>query len=237
MIRYALPLLAATAIALPASAASVQIQSTGPVIELSVTETVKGRPDIANVGAGVTSEAQTAVEAMRINAREMRSVIDRIKALGIDEDDIQTTGVNLNARYDYDRQRQQQVFRGYQASNRVSVILRDVDRVGEVLDALVAAGATNINGPSFSIDDDSAAKQQARQAALKRVEEMARDYASWSGYSGVRLLQLREGVVRGRPQPVIQMRAAAMDAAESTPVEPGLVGTAVTLMVTYEMTQ
>lgn len=238
MIRYALPLLAATAIALPASAASVQIQSTGPVIELSVTETVKGRPDIANVGAGVTSEAQTAVEAMRINAREMRSVIDRIKALGIDEDDIQTTGVNLNARYDYDRQRQQQVFRGYQASNRVSVILRDVDRVGEVLDALVAAGATNINGPSFSIDDDSAAKQQARQAALKRVEEMARDYASWSGYSGVRLLQLREGVVRAQPQPQrLVLSRVESSAPDRTPIEPGLVGTAVTLSVTYEMTQ
>lgn len=236
MIRFAVPLFAA-AFALPAQAAEVQIQSNGPTIDLTVTETVKGRPDIANVGAGVTREAQTAVEAMRINAREMRTIIDRIKALGIDEDDIQTTGVNLNARYDYDRQRQQQVFRGYQASNRVSVVLRDVDRVGQVLDALVAAGATDINGPSFSIDDDSAAKQQARQAALQRVQRMAQDYANWAGYTGVRLLNLREGVVRGRPMPVVQARAMAMDAAESTPVQPGLVGTAVTLSVTYEMTQ
>ncbi|QYU66837.1 SIMPL domain-containing protein [Leptolyngbya sp. 15MV] len=90
---------------------------------------------------------------------------------------MQTTGINLNARYDYDQARQRQVFRGYQASNRVSVKLRDVAATGRVLDALVAAGATDISGPSFSLDDDTAAKGQARQAAMRKAEAMARDYA------------------------------------------------------------
>ena len=97
MIRYALPMLAAAAVAIPAQAAEVQIQAQGPVVELSVAETVKAKPDIVDVSAGVTSDAPTAVEAMRLNAERMDSVIARIKALGIDEDDIQTVGINLGA--------------------------------------------------------------------------------------------------------------------------------------------
>ena len=85
MLRYALPLFAvsAAALAMPAAAAEIQIQATGPVVELSVTESVKSKPDIANLGAGVTTIAPTAVEAMRLNAQQMTSVVDRIKSLGI----------------------------------------------------------------------------------------------------------------------------------------------------------
>ena len=120
MKSHLVPFLALAAIAAPASAAEVQIQASGPVIELSVNETVKAKPDIATISAGVTSEAPTAVEAMRQNAAEMDAVIKRIKALGIAEDDIQTTGIDLGARYDYDRDTQKQVFRGYSASNRAA---------------------------------------------------------------------------------------------------------------------
>ena len=98
--------------ATPADAAQVQIQTSGPVIELSISESVESAPDIATVSAGVTSQAQTAVEAMQVNAREMSAVIARIKALGIAEKDIQTSGISLNGQYDYDRQNQRQIFRG-----------------------------------------------------------------------------------------------------------------------------
>jgi len=237
MNRIALPL-AAAALALPAAAAAeVQVTAQGPVVELSVTETVNARPDMAEVSAGVTTDAPTAVEAMRLNAIEMNRVIQRIRALGIDEDDVQTTGINLGARYDYDQATQRQVFRGYQASNRVSVKLREIDEIGGVLDALVAAGATDISGPNFSLDDDTAAKAQARQAAVRKAEEMARQYAQWSGYSGVRVLKISEALHRNPPMPMMRMEAA-MDASGSrTPVAPGLVGSSVTVSVTYEMTR
>ena len=71
---------------------------------------------------------------MQANARAMDAVVQRIKSLGIAAEDIQTTGINLGAQYDYDQAAQRQVFRGYQASNRVSVTLRDVKRTGPVLD-------------------------------------------------------------------------------------------------------
>ena len=239
MIRYAIPALAAAAIASSAQAAEVQIQSQGPVVELSVSESVDAKPDIVDIGAGVTSQASTAVEAMRINAREMNAVIDRIKALGIKDKDIQTTGINLSAQYDYDQSTSRQVFRGYQASNRVNVTLREVPRAGEVLDALVAAGATDINGPNFSLDDDTGARAQARKAAFDKARAQAEEYARWSGFSGVRLLEINESVAAGPPMPYAQSAERKMMdvSAAPTPVEPGLVGTMVSLTVIFEMTR
>ena len=148
MIRYALGAAAAAMLVAPmtVNAQQVEIKANGPVIELSVSESVTAEPDLVTIGAGVTSQAKTAVEAMRMNAAQMQSVIDQIKAQGVAEKDIQTSGINLSAQYDYDRANQNQVFRGYQVSNRVSVKLRDVQATGSVLDALVVAGATNLLG-------------------------------------------------------------------------------------------
>lgn len=239
MIRYTVPLLAAAALAAPAAAAEVQIQAQGPVVELSVSETVKAKPDIATVSAGVTTQAPTAVEAMRLNAAKMDAVVKRIKALGIADEDIQTAGISLGAQYDYVQAQQRQVFRGYQASNRVSVILRKVAETGPTLDALVAAGATDINGPDFSLDDDTAARAQARKAAWATAQAQAAEYARMAGYSGVRLLEVSEAIVPGRPMPYAE-RDAIMVTAQAkapTPIEPGLVGTQVNLTVKYEMTR
>lgn len=226
------------AIASPAMAAEIQLQAQGPVVELAVTETVKARPDLATVSAGVTSQAQTAVEAMQKTATAMDTVVRRIKALGIADDDIQTTGIELGAQYDYDQAQRRQIFRGYQASNRVSVILRKVPDTGKVLDALVAAGATDISGPSFSIDDDTAPRAQARKAALDKAKKQAEEYARWAGYSGVRLLQVSELVNPGRPMPYMEKADIAVTGSRiASPVEPGLVGTSVTVTVSYELTR
>ena len=237
MTRIILPISILAAAATPAAAAEIQLQSQGPVVELSVTETVKARPDLANVSAGVTSQAPTAVAAMQKTATAMEAVVQRIRSLGIAGDDIQTTGIDLSPQYDYNQAQQRQVFRGYQASNRVSVILRKVPDTGRVLDALVAAGATDISGPSFSIDDDTAPRAQARKAALDKAKSQAEDYAKWAGYSGVRLLQISELVNPGRPMPMLEARQMMAIDVKATPVEPGLVGTSVTVNVTYELTR
>ncbi|MXP46944.1 DUF541 domain-containing protein [Altererythrobacter luteolus] len=237
MIRKAIPLAAIAAVSAPLSAAEIQIQSSGPVVELTISESVRQAPDIATIGAGVSSEAATAVQAMRSNADAMSGVIAKIKALGIDEDDIQTTGINLNARYDYDRTNQKQVFRGYVASNQVRVTLRDIDTTGRVLDALVAAGATDINGPSFSIDDDTAAKAQARKAAMETARDQAMEYAGWAGYSDIRLLEVSEAIQYNAPQPMMRTMEAVQESAASTPVQPGMVSSGVTVTVKYEMVQ
>lgn len=241
-IRYPLAITAAAAalalpMAAPAHAQNVEIAATGPVIELSVFESVNAEPDLVTIGAGVTTDAPTATAAMQQNAVQMRSVIQRIIALGVDEKDIQTTGINLSPRFDYDRATERNVFRGYQVSNRVSVKLHDIDETGAVLDALVAGGANDLSGPSFSIEDDEAAKDTARAAAVARAKEQAEAYAALYGYSGVRVLAVSESITGTSPQPEMRMRVAAdAIAVQGSPVQPGMVSTGVNVTIKYEMT-
>jgi uncharacterized protein YggE len=240
MRRFELPLFAASFLTAPLltapAAAAVQVTSPGPVVELTVSESVEAEPDLVTVSAGVTTEAPTAVEAMRANAQAMTAVIARIKALGVPERDIQTAGINLGATFDFDQTARRQVFRGYQASNRVSIKLRDIDRTGEVLDALVAAGATDLSGPTWSIADDTAARAQARRQALETARAQALEYAKASGYSDVRVLEISESV--GSQPPMPMMRAVRAEAADfSTPTQPGMVEAGVTVRITYEMTR
>jgi uncharacterized protein YggE len=237
MIRYAIPLLALTAVATPAAAADVQIQAQAPVVELSVSETVKSKPDLAQVSAGVTTRAQSAQEAVRRNAAAMQKVVDRLRSLGIADKDVQTANFNLNAQFTYPQNGGAPVFAGYEASNQLSVKLRRIDKVGEALDALVAAGANNINGPSFMLDDDTAVQQQARGKAFQRAGAMAQNYARMAGYTGVHLLEVSENVRQGGSPPPPMPVAFRAEAVAKTPIEPGEVGTSVTLAVKYEMTR
>lgn len=236
MTRFALPLIALGALGAPANAASVEIESDGPVVELTVTETVAADPDIATLSAGVTTVAPTAVEALRQNSAQMDRMIAQIEAQGVDEDDIQTTGVNLNAEYDWDDQTRQQRFRGYRVSNRVTIKLRDVPRTGRVLDALVAAGATDLGGISWSIDDAEPAQAQARKAAFAKGREQALSFAQMAGYANVRLLEVNETMTQGRPI-VMDVAESAAVRNQSAPIRPGQVQTGVTITVKYEMTE
>ncbi len=214
MIRTALiptALAAAVLAASPAFAADIQVQATGPVIELQVNEQVEVEPDTVKISAGVTNEAMTAQEALSQNSVQMRQVIDRLRKLGIPERDIQTTRINLGARFDYDQQAQRQ------------------------LDALVKAGANDINGPSFSVSDDTEAKAEARRRALERSRAMALDYARVAGYSNVRVLQISESV-QGSPREMYSADRIVVTGARigAPPVQPGMVETGVTVSVTYE---
>lgn len=241
MFRCLMPLMAATSVvavtAAPAFAAEVQIATQGPVVELSVNEIVYSAPDMAQVGAGVVTRAATAQEAARQNAAAMERIVERIRSLGIDERDIQTSNFSLNPQYQYNQQTGEQTFTGYHANNQVNVKLRDMTRIGEVLDALIAAGANNIYGPNFSLENDAEAKAAARTAAFRNGREMAQEYARMAGYSGLRLLEVSESFQHVGPPMPVMARMESADASAKTPIVPGEVGTGVTLTVKYEMTR
>ena len=239
MTRYALALLAAAplAIAIPATAAEVQVQATNPVVEMQVSQQVLGDPDKAMVGAGVTTRGQTAVAAMQANAAQMDAVLARLKALGVPDERVQTSGITLNPQYNY-RNNLPPQFTGYEAANTVTIELRDLDRVGPILDALVAAGATNLNGPSWGIVDPTNAQSQARSKAYEAALRQAREYARMAGYSDVRLLAVEEQL--GFQQPVYDQMVkveAAPAVRASTPTRPGRVATQVTLTAKFELTR
>lgn len=209
-----------------------------PLLSFAITEEVRSAPDRASIGAGVTTTAPTAVEAMRQNAAAMERMVRALKARGIADRDIQTSGINLSPQYDYRPQEQGQPPRliGYQVSNQVRVTTADIDRLGTLLDALVDSGGTNIDGPHFFIDNPDAALEAAREAALRRAGERAARYARAAGYARARLVTLTEGQGMVMPPPMPVMRMEAMDAAAaSTPVRPGQVSNSVTLSVQYRL--
>jgi uncharacterized protein YggE len=217
----------------PMTAATTQ----GPILSFSVSEEVRSRPDQATVGAGVTTTAPTAVEAMRANAAAMDRLIAAAKARGIKAEDIQTSGINLSPQYDYSNRTDGQPprFLGYQVSNTVRATTGRIDDIGPLLDALVAAGGTNIEGPWFGMKDPDAQLVGARGAAIKAAEAKAADYARLAGYRGAELVSISEGGFAGPqpPMPYVRMEMAAD--AKSTPIEPGRVSNTLTLNVQYRL--
>ncbi len=202
----------------------------GPILSFSVSEEVRSRPDQATVGAGVTTTAPTAVEAMRANAAA--------KARGIKAEDIQTSGINLSPQYDYNNRGDGQPprFLGYQVSNSVRATTSKIEDIGPLLDALVAAGGTNVDGPWFGMKDPDAQLVGARGTAIKAAEAKAQDYARLAGFRGVELVSISEGGSFG-PQPPMPMVRMAMDSgsAKATPVEPGRVANSLTLNFQYRL--
>lgn len=222
---------------LPAQAAEVVIQAQNPVVELTIEQTVHSVPDSAQVGAGVQVRAPTATEAMRQNAAKMDKVIAKLRELGIKSEDIQTSNFGLNPQYQY-RNEQPPVFLGYEATNQVSVRLRDLARIGATLDALVQAGANNLNGPNFVLEKDDAARASARRSAFDRAKAQATEYAQMAGYNGLKLLEVSETFAQSAPMARDAIMVTAQRAgAAKTPIEPGQVGTSATVTVKFEMTR
>lgn len=216
-----------------ATATQVTIAATNPVIDLTVSETVETKPDIATFSTGVQTMASTASEAVRQNNVQMASVVARLKKLGIADKDIQTTQISLNQLFDYNNG--QQIFKGFQASNMVNAKLRDLKKLSAFLDALAVDGATNFNGPTFSVDDDSRFREAARDKAWATAMVRAKSMARKAGYTDVRVLRVEETDNRGGGYPV-PMMARAMDASEkSTPIAPGELSIGTTLSFTFEM--
>ena len=230
------------AIAPALAAVEVTASAANPVVELSTTETVMGAPDTATFSTGVSSKAVSAQEALRLNSAQMEQVIRQIIAQGIKREDIQTSGINLNAEYDYSNDGRndggrQPRFVGYQVTNQVTVKVRKIERLGVILDAVVADGANNLSGPSFSIDDDAAAKRNARDKAMQRAEAQAMEYARRTGFTGVQLVAVSEAMFNASPMGGMADKRMVMEQAAAAPVEAGQVGTSVTVNTTYQMTR
>ena len=208
--------------------------SDAPVVTLSVTGIARAKPDLAMLTAGVQTKAVSAADAMAQNARQMQSVLAALKGKGVADKDIQTSSISLSQDYDYGEKGQ--VFKGYVANNSVNVRMKDISKIGTVLDTLVNAGATNVSGPSFQVEDDSILAQAARLDAIKQAAKLSAFYAQNAGFSKARLLSISEGQDNIGPSPVADfksLRAAGSEA--STPIEPGEVASQITIVVRYAL--
>ncbi|KRG69060.1 SIMPL domain-containing protein [Pseudoxanthomonas dokdonensis] len=212
---------------------SYAVSADGTLLNVSAQAEASRVPDVATLSAGVVTQAADGNAAMRQNAEQMSQVTAAIKKAGIPDRDVQTSGVNLNPQYRYADNEAPKIT-GYQASNTVNLKVRDVTRLGEVLDALAAVGANQINGPSFEIDKPEPVYDEARLAALEKAQARAQTYARALGLRVRRIVSISEGGGGGfQPRPM--MMAKAMDRAESTPVAPGETTLSVNLDVVFEL--
>jgi uncharacterized protein len=220
-----------------------QLSPDKPVLTITVTEFVPTAPDMATVGVGVQSLALTASAALADNAQRMDRVIKTLRARKILDKDIQTTGISLQVEYDYSQSNAQPPkpprFNGYRVNNIVRVTTRDIAKLGELLDAMVTNGGTNIDGPTFGIEKTDELLRVARDRALASADKQARYYATKTGHSLARLVSISEGQSYTRSVMDIVVTSSGGGAptpvSSVTPIAPGQLAAGVTLVIQYSL--
>ncbi|HKG26608.1 MAG TPA: SIMPL domain-containing protein [Thermomicrobiales bacterium] len=189
-------------------------------------------PDIATVTIGVQVTKPTLPEAQSEATAQMTAVLEAIKAAGIDEKDIQTAYYSVNVLQNYDNTGNPTEVIGYQVSNQVNVVVRDLDKVGQLLEDVVAAGANSIYGITFGVSDPSDAQSQARADAVADAKKRAEELAKAAGLSLGRVLSISEGI--SQPIPYYDSGQFAGGKA-GAPVQFGTTEVTVDVQVTYEL--
>ena len=266
MKRYA-PLLAGALLACALAPAAALAQPAPPVTvapgNTLLTVSAEGRslrqPELAVFSAGVTTQGRTANAALAENSRAMARVIAELKSAGIAERDIQTSNLSINPIYSNPErdammaarmsgqpyvplppEQQIQKIIGYSVNNQVSVRQRKLGDYGKVIDTLVEAGANQVNGPMFQMDDADPALDEARVAAMKKARERADLYARAAGLRVARILSISESGGYYGPPPVVFAQAerggvGAPPPPPPAPIQPGEMQMTTSVTVLYEL--
>lgn len=183
-----------------------------PYVRVIGSGTVTAAPDEAVLTVGVQTRAATAEEAVKDNGPKMQAVMEALKKQGIAAADMQTQGYHVQEEYDYSREGQPKP-RGYVVTNQLKVTVKQVARVGAVIDAAVKAGANQVYGVMFRLSEEKEVQvaQEALQAAFKQAGAKARTLAAQAGGQLGRVLAVDEQLGQS---PIIY-RDAAMPSAES----------------------
>lgn len=212
------------------------------LISMTGTGTVSAVPDMAIVTGGTVTEGKTAREALSANNEAMTKIIATLKGTGIEARDIMTTGFNVSPVYSHYRPKEGEEARppkivGYRVSNGVTVRVRDLEKLGPVLDQLVSDGANAINGISFTVDDDQALLDEARKSAVADAVRKAKILTEAAGVRLGNIVSITEDAAARPPVPVLRMARAeaAMDA--SVPVEAGEQTLRVNVSITWQIEQ
>jgi len=215
--------LVAPALAAPALAADPH------TISMSGHGEVRSRPDMVSVTAGVTTSAATAAGALAANTARMKTVFASLEKQGVPEKNIQTVNFSVSPQYATGNNEPPRLT-GYQVNNDVSVRLEDVNALGGALDALVGAGANQVNGVSFDIREPAPLLEKARTGAIADARARAETYAKAAGVSLGAILSISEG--GGGP---LRMAAPMAFAAKSVPVAAGEQSVTADVSVVWEI--
>jgi uncharacterized protein YggE len=214
-------LIAATLIqgAAAMSTADAQEKRTDRWVMVAGHGSVEAPPDTGHIATGVVTEAVTAREALTTNNTAMRKVIEGFKAAGVAAKDIQTEQFQIQPRYKSYKDRSTHQIEAYVVRNRIQVTVRELARLGDILDQAVTLGANEGSGISFSVSDAERRKDEARKKAVENAMHRGRLLAEASGARLGRVLTITEEVVNPpQPRPMVTRSASAAD---SVPIESG----------------
>jgi uncharacterized protein YggE len=221
----------------PRGTLAVDSSGTAPehTISVSGTGTVTLMPDVADLQLGVLTSRPTVKAAQADAAVAMTRILAALKALGIDDKDIQTSNVSLQPTYDYSSGMNPPRITGFQMSNSVTVTIRDLDKLGDAIDNSVAAGATSLDGVTFRVNDETSAEAQARQAAMTEARSKADTLAAVAGISIAGVASIAETSAPIQyPTNYTLGGASAPDVAKvATPIQAGTTDVTITVAVVY----
>lgn len=201
-------------------------------ISVSGTGEVTGTPDTLIVDLGVAVLRSGVDQANSDAAALATAVIDAVKAMGVEERDIQTTNYAIWPEYDYGNNTQ--TLRGYRVTNTISIKIRDLDKAGATIDAATAAGGDDavVNGIRFDMEENGALITAAREAAWNDAKGKAEQLASLAGVGLGRAVSITEST-SSTPPPIVYREMAAADEAGATPIQPGEQVVSVTVNVSF----
>ncbi len=191
------------------------------------------QPDVAMVNIGVETRSATAKGAADANKEQMADVMEALQGMGIAEEDIQTADYTIYPEMQWSEDEPPRVI-GYVASNSLLVKIRQIDQVGDVLDAVTEAGANNIYGIQFTIDDPSSLREQARAEAMADAQSKAQALADLAGVGLGKPRLISESFVEV-PIPYPAVERAPMGGGVEVPVSPGQLEISVSVQVTFDV--
>ncbi|MBB3772044.1 hypothetical protein FHS55_002653 [Angulomicrobium tetraedrale] len=206
-----------------------------PTLTVTGEGTARAAPDMATFSTGVVSEAKTAREALDANSRSVTGLVEAIKSAGVEPRDIVTSGFSVQPQYTVPKKDSNEPPRiaGYEVRNAVTVRVRKLDGLGDLLDKIVTSGSNQIGGISFDIADPSTLQEAARVAAVKDARHQAEVIAEAGGVRLVRVLAISgEGAA---PRPMMRMMAMPAAKADSVPIEAGESEINANITITYEI--
>lgn len=190
-------------------------------------------PDLMEVDLGISVLADSVAQGRATATERAQALIGSLSESGVAKDDIQTLRYSIHPEYEH--RDGQQMLRGYRVNNELKVVLRDLGSAGEILDVAAEAGGDDvtINDVSFSVEDQSAVRDQAREAAWGDARSRAEHLARLSGRALGEVVDIVE--TTGRPPGPGPMARMALAADESTPIEAGSTAITVTLQVRFAL--
>lgn len=222
-----------------------KVRITGNTITVSDNGEIYAKPDLAVINFSVVTEKKTVAEALSENAKQMNAVINFIKGQGVEDKDVKTTNFNIYPRYEYQNVETEiypyppgkRVLVGYEVTQSLEVKIREMAKIGVIIEGAAKAGANQVGDLQFTIDKQDELKNQARAEAIKKAKAKAQELASRLGIRLIRIVNFNEGVSMPYYYGYAIKEAVGMggEVAPSPQIETGENKITVTVTITYEI--